>query len=330
MRFRIPGKWTKSLLVAVGLGLFFFLIWRIGFGAIWENVSRFGIWFAVILAVGGGWLFVQTCAWSIIQNAFFQKVCFLALFRIKIIGDALNILVPSASLGGEAARAMLLRKAVPLKQGIPSVLFDKTIEFVASTAFLAVGFLLGAICLKLPDGLLVPTLIGLAATIAGVILLIYFSYRGFYGILLKIFGRHPKIKGWLTSRESHLRELDSNLRMLYTNGNWRILAAGGLHFLGRILGTFELLIILRVLGVPVGIIQALFIYVIIVVVNTVFFILPGQWGITESTGILILKGMGQTAALGLSLGVIRRMRKLAFVGLAIVLFITEKKGTPGK
>ena len=42
--------------------------------------------------------------------------------------------------------------------------------------------------------------------------------------------------------------------------------------------------------------------------------------------MLILKGMGQTSAVGLSLGVIRRLRKLAFVALAIVLFVTEKKG----
>ncbi len=329
MRLHLPGKWAKSLLVAVGVLLFFFLIWRIGVAEIWENISRFGAWFPVILAAGAGWLFVQTCAWSIVQNMFFQKVPLLALFRIKIIGDALNILIPSASIGGEAARAMLLRKAVPLKQGIPSVLFDKTIEFVASTIFLAVGFLLGALCLKLPDGLFVPTLVCLAATTAGVILLIYFSNRGFYGVLLGLSSRHPKIRGWITAREGHLRDLDANLRMLYTKGNWRIVAAGGLHFLGRILGVFELLIILKVLGVPAGIIQALFIYVIIVVVNTVFFILPGQWGITESAGMLILKGMGQTSAVGLSLGVIRRIRKLAFVALAIILFVTEKKGSPG-
>lgn len=329
MRLRMPGKAMKSLLIAAGVLLFFYLIWRIGIDAVWENISRFGVWFPVILVISGGWLFLQTCAWSIIQNTFFQKVPLLVLYRIKIIGDALNILLPSASVGGEAARAMLLRKAVPLKQAIPSVLFDKTVEFAASTVFLALGFFLGAVCLKLPDGLLVPTLICLAVTTAGVIVLIYFSNRGFYGILLKLSGRHPKIQGWFTARESHLRDLDANLRMLYTKADWRILAAGGLHFLSRILGALELLIILKVLGVPVGIIQAQFIYVIIVVVNTVFSILPGQWGITESAGMLILKGMGQTAAVGLSLGVIRRLRKLAFVGLAIVLFIAEKKGTPG-
>jgi uncharacterized membrane protein YbhN (UPF0104 family) len=328
MRLRMPGKWAKSLLAVVGVLLLFFLVWRIGFGAIWENISRFGLWFLAILALGAGWLFLQACAWSIVQNAFFQRVPLLALYRVKIIGDALNILIPSASVGGEAARAFLLRKAVPLKQGIPCIVFDKTIEFAASTVFMAVGFLLGAICLELPGGLLVPTLLCLGATTTGVILLIYLSNRGFYRILLRLSARHPKIRGWFTSRESHLKELDANLRMLYMKANWKILAAAVLHLLARVLGVLELLIILRVLGVPAGMVQTLFIYVIIVAVNTVFFVLPGQWGITESAGMLILKGLGQTAAVGLSLGIIRRIRKLAFVGLALVLFVMEKKTIP--
>ena len=73
MRLQKPGNWTKSLLAA-GVALLVFLIWKIGFQAVLENVSRFGIWFLPILAISGAWLFAQACAWSIVQNAFFQRV----------------------------------------------------------------------------------------------------------------------------------------------------------------------------------------------------------------------------------------------------------------
>ncbi len=69
----MPGKWIESLLVAAGVALFFYLIWRIGFEAILANISRFGVWFLAILAVGASWLFFQTCAWSIIQNTLLQE-----------------------------------------------------------------------------------------------------------------------------------------------------------------------------------------------------------------------------------------------------------------
>jgi len=76
----------------------------------------------------------------------------------------------------------------------------------------------------------------------------------------------------------------------------------------------------------VGPVQAVFIYSVIVVINTIFFILPGQWGVTESASMLLLQALGGPAAIGLSLGVIRRIRKLVFVALAFGLYFVDNKG----
>jgi uncharacterized membrane protein YbhN (UPF0104 family) len=326
MNLKMPGKGVRSLLFAAGVALFFYLIWRIGFDAILANISRFGAWFLAILGIGASWLFFQTCAWSVIQNAFFKKVAFLSLFRIKIIGDALNVLLPSASLGGEAARAYLLKKAVPLREGIPSVVFDKTVEFVASTVFLASSLLLGSLFVRLPEGLLAPTVICLTVTTAGVVLLIVFSVRGVCSTLARITARLPRVRKWVESRKEPLESLDENLRLLYRKGHLKTAAAIGFHFLARLAGSLEVLIVLRVLGVSVGLVQAVFIYSVLVIINTVFFILPGQWGVTESASMLLLQALGRPAAIGLSLGVIRRIRKLVFVALAFGLYFVDNKG----
>ena len=328
MRFKLPRTWTKTLLGSIGLLLFAYLIMRVGIGVVLESVSRFGAWFAAILIVGACWLFFQACAWSIIQNAYFQKVPFFRLFRVRIISDALNSLLPSASLGGDAARAYLIKKNVPLKEGIPGVLFDKTVEFVASTIFLAVGLLLGAIFIPMPEGLLAPTFICLAVTTVGLVLLIFFSVRGFYGIVLRISGVVPKVRRWVLNREEQVKALDGNLRLLYARANLKTAAALGLHILARLTGVVEIWLILKVLGVPADYVQAWFITAVVVISNTIFFILPGQWGITESASMLVLKSLGHPAAIGLTLSVIRRIRKLAFVCLALVFFMSEKKGLP--
>jgi uncharacterized protein (TIRG00374 family) len=328
MRFKLRRMWMKTLLGGIGLLLFAYLILRIGIGDVLESVSRVGIWFAAILFVGALWLFLQACAWSIIQNAYFQKVPFLRLFRVRIISDALNILLPSANLGGDAARAYLIKANVPLKEGIPGVLFDKTVEFVASAVFLAGGLLLGAIFIRIPEGFLVPTLICLAIATLGIFLLIFFSVRGFYGIAFRFSGLIPKARRWVLNREEKLRALDANLRLLYARANLKTAAALGLHILARLAGVVEVLIILRILNVPADYVQAWFISAIIVISNTIFFILPGQWGIMESTSMLVLKSLGHPASIGLSLSVIRRIRKLAFVCLALAFFMSEKKGLP--
>jgi uncharacterized membrane protein YbhN (UPF0104 family) len=328
MRFKLPRTWTKTLLGSVGLLLFAYLILRVGIGVVLESVSRFGAWFAAILIVGACWLFFQACAWSIIQNAYFRKVPFFRLFRVRIISDALNILLPSASLGGDAARAYLIKGNVPLKEGIPGVFFDKTVEFVATAIFLAVGLLLGAIFIRIPKGLLAPTFVCLGIATIGLILLIFFSVRGFYRIVLRISGVIPKVRRWVLNREEQAKALDGNLQLLYARANLKTAAALGLHILARLTGVVEIWLILKVLGVPADYVQAWFIASVVVISNTIFFILPGQWGITESAGMLVLKSLGHPAAIGLTLSVIRRIRKLAFVCLALVFFMSEKKGLP--
>ena len=326
MHAKMPSKTIRSLLVVAGMILFFYLIWRIGFDVLLANIRRFGLWFLVILAVGAAWLALQAWAWSIIQRALARKVPYLSLLRIKIVGDAFNVLLPSASLGGEAVRAYMLKRAVPLKEGIPSVLFDKTVEFVASTIYLAAGLLLGSLFVRLPEGLLAPTVICLAVTTLGTVLLIICSVQGVCATLARLASRFPKVRGWVESRKEHLEALDENLRQLYRKGHLKTVAAIGLHLLGRAAGTLEVFIILRVLGVPATPVQAIFIYCVIVIINTAFFILPGQWGVTESASLLLLQALGQPAAIGLSLGVIRRIRKLAFVGLAFGLFFIHNRG----
>jgi uncharacterized membrane protein YbhN (UPF0104 family) len=86
--------------------------------------------------------------------------------------------------------------------------------------------------------------------------------------------------------------------------------------------------IMAVLGAPVDFIQALFIATIVTSANTAFFLFPGQWGVTESVHVLVLQSMGYPAAVGLSLGLIRRIRKLMFVGLALVLLQLTKRSSP--
>jgi hypothetical protein len=158
--------------------------------------------------------------------------------------------------------------------------------------------------------------------------LIFFSVSGFYGIVLRISGVIPKVRRWVLNREEQAKALDGNLRLLYARANLKTAAALGLHILARLTGVVEIWLILKVLGVPADYVQAWFIASVVVISNTIFFILPGQWGITESAGMLVLKSLGHPAAIGLTLSVIRRIRKLAFVCLALVFFMSEKKGLP--
>jgi uncharacterized protein (TIRG00374 family) len=327
-RRRSALPWIKALLGLVGMGLFIHLLDRVGWGNILDNVRRLGPWFLLVFLVEAARVFLMACGWSTIHNAFFRKIPLGTLFRIKIISDNFNFAIPSASLGGDAVRTLMIRRTISLKDGIPSVLFDKTFEYSGSTAYLMIGFGLGLLTAGLPASFRIPLIAGVGVTAAGLVLLAGVQIRGVAGTILKMSRVVPKLRRWVESREAHLRETDANLRLIYSRESEKALIAGSFHLLSRLVGTLEVFFVLWVLKAPVSLWQAILISAVVTAVNTAFFLLPGQLGVMESAHMLMLQTLGYPPEIGLSLSMVRRIRRLAFVGLAMILFfVMQRKET---
>lgn len=329
MRTTGPRAWLGHLLTIVGVLLLLYLVRRIGLRTISTTLLQFGPWYLLTCVIGASGLLCQSVAWWMIMAAFFQRMALPELFRVKVISDAFNLILPSASLGGDAMRAFLIKERVPLSVGVPAVLFDKTIEFVASIVFLGSGLLLGLLSLRLPAALIVPAVISLTITAVGIALLVVVQKRGLTRSLLKLSAPFPAARQWIARREIKFLAMDQSLALLYTRSNHRALFPAAVHVIARCVGVLEVVVVLAVLGAPVSYIQAWFIATIVTSANTAFFLFPGQWGVTESVHVLVLQSMGYPAAVGLSLGLIRRIRKLMFVGAALVLLELKKRAAPG-
>lgn len=323
-RSGMPWKGARILLAAAGLLLFVYLLSRVGLATLLEHLARFGPWFLAVAGLGFGWLFAQAWAWHLVQTAYFRPVALLRLYRAKLVSDALNAFVPTANLGGDAARAFLIKRHVPLTEGIPGVLVDKTIESFASTAFLMTGFLLGLFFLELPSWMNGAAAVGLAVTAVGIGLLVTFQRKGVFRTLGRIAKVVPKLRIFIARREKPLKDLDANLRLVYARFSWKTVAAAALHYAARVLGAVEVLIILRVLGAHASPLQALFLSTGVTIVNTAFFFVPGHVGVMESAHVLLLQSLGFSLALGLSIGVIRRIRRLATALVGLVLFALRR------
>jgi uncharacterized membrane protein YbhN (UPF0104 family) len=308
----------------VGLVIFIILVLKIGLGVIIQNFSRVGAWFLVVCLLGVSWLFLQALAWSLIQRTF-QPVPLWALFRAKLIADGLNTLLPAANMGGEAARAVIIKRYVPLQQGIPGVVFDKTIEYTASLFFLAAGLLISVQRLKVPQAVRTPSTVVLGAIAAGIITLVVLQFQGIYPLLKKLAPVIPGGRKWFLEREDILRELDGNMRSLFGQSKLKLVAAWGLHLAGRVLGAVEVYVILRALEVPTNWAKVLFISVFVVISNTAFFLMPGQWGVAEGAHLLVARMVRYSSAVGLTLGVVRRIRKVLFAGVAVILIVAGKE-----
>ena len=262
-----------------------------GWRNILDNIAHFGVWFVVILLVQMIWIVLQSPSWYIIQNTLFQRAHLLYFVRIKIISDTMNTILPTANLGGDAMRAYLIKPRIPLKEGIAGIMVDKTVESIAGTLFMACGILITILFFPIPQALVVPAAVSLLVLLVAIALLVFFQFRGFYRSAMSFFGWIPAVRRLLQGKEELLRTLDKNMRRLYRHGGIKILLAMGLHFMARLVGVLEVLIVMWVLQQPVGFLGAWFISAAVTIANTILFIVPGHWGVQEGMYVLVLKTM---------------------------------------
>ncbi len=318
------AKLLRRLFTGLGVSVFIYLIYRMGWQNILDNIAHFGVWFAVILLLQMVWVVMQATSWYIIQSSLFHRAQLLFFVRLKIIGDTMNTVLPTANLGGDAMRAILIKPRIPLKEGIAGIMVDKTVESIGGVLFMACGILITILFFPIPQALVTPAVICLLVLLVAIVLLIFFQFRGFYCSAMKFFGWIPVVRRSLLKKEEALRTLDKNMRQLYLRGGVNIPLAIGLHFMARVVGVLEVVIVLRVLGQPVGFLGAWFISAAVTFANTILFIVPGHWGVQEGMYVLVLKTMYFSGSVGLSLAVIRRIRRIFLLGLGLLLLHLEK------
>jgi uncharacterized membrane protein YbhN (UPF0104 family) len=316
----IGQKLLKSALVLTGFALFCYLVISMGLGTIMAQLSHFGWWFLAICALGASWLFFQTLAWRAMQREQFKGIPLLFLFNVKFISDALNTLLPSANLGGETARLYFTSHFLSKKEALAGVMVDKTFEYAAGMPFMILGFIIAWAGGFFPKSLILPAVLCLVITLAGILIFIGFQVQGMHSLLAKISKFMPPLKRLVEAKEKQIRGLDEHLLHLYAAPWQRILTAWSFHFLARVTGVFEVILVMRVLHVPVDFLRAFFIAAMVAGINTVFFLMPGQWGVAEGSHLFILHSMGYPPLVGLSLGIIKRIRKLVFAAFGLLLY----------
>lgn len=321
----ILQKLLKTVFGLLGIAFLCYLIIDMGAGTIMAQLSRFGWWFVAICILGASWLFFQTLAWRIMQREHFQGVGLGFLFNVKFISDALNTLLPSANLGGETARLYFTSGFLSTKKALAGVIVDKTFEYGASIPFMILGFLVAWAGGYFAKPLILPAVLCLIISLAGILVFMGFQLKGMHPVLAAVSRIVPPLRRLIEEKERQIRGLGVHLVRLYRVPRSRTLAAWGFHFLARMTGVLETILIMHVLGSPVGFGRALFITAMVAGINTVFFLMPGQWGISEGSHLFILHSMGYPPLVGLSMGIIKRIRKLAFAAFGMLMLFYYRR-----
>src|SRR5215467_7182124 len=101
-------KKFHTILLILGVGLLVCLLWKIGVGELWRELGLLG-WGLVPLMLGEGVAeMIHTLGWRHCLSGPLRSISWAKLFRIRMAGYAINYLTPTAALGGELTKGVLL------------------------------------------------------------------------------------------------------------------------------------------------------------------------------------------------------------------------------
>ena len=316
----------RLLLLAVGLAVVFWLVWDLGPAAVWEAghtlswrlglVVLFPFCVAVVLDTLGWRVLLPTC-----------RVPWRTLAAARLAGEAVNLLTPTASVGGEPLKAYLVRDRLPLDEGLASVVVDKTTMVMGQAAFLAAGLGVALLALEPSRTVTIAMAALLAVEIVGVGGFAMVQIRGGIAGAGRIL--HRLGVGRAESHQELLREVDGRLARLYRERRDRVLLSALLHTLGWAVGGLEIYVVLTLADTPVSLPTALVLEAVGSAVRFATFMVPGSLGALEGGNVAAFAAFGLPGAAGLSFSIVRRLREAtwALIGLgALAAFKSRAEG----
>ena len=294
----------RAFLPLLGLLGLAILVWRADAQAARMAVLQVG--WGIVLVVGQEVVahLLNTLGWRFaFAREHVASLPFGELLRLRLAGDAINYLTPSATIAGEYARVAMLDDRLGADIRAASVVVAKSAQTLAQAVFIAAGLLLlgAGLVIAGPGRSLVFWGLGLGLPLA--ILLVYGWTAARLGPVRASLRNAAR---WLTAflRDHPGRVVLSTLMFVFAYG-W---------------GSFEAYWICRFLGIPVPVFTALAIEVLSVTVDGILFMVPAKIGTQEGGKVAVFAALELPASLGLAFGLVRHARELSWAGIGMLLY----------
>ncbi len=305
----------KILYWLLGLGLLVVVVSQVNPSDVWAEASGIGWGMAVVLGLYFSAFLIDSFTWLMAMEGVPPSARWLyRCFKVRMVGEVFNNVIPAAGIGGEPLKADLVKKhyGVGYREGIASLILAKTINTVSMVAFLAIGFVLiwGSDDLdmnyKLAGGA------GLLVFVVGTVLFYAiqrWKMTTLAGTWLARFRFARRLEGGL----HHIHDMDERLMRFYTAHRARFAGALFLAWINWVLGAVEIYFVLAFLGHPVSMAEAWIIEAAAQLVRNALFFIPLSLGAQEGAFLVVCAAITGSPTLGLAVAVVRRMREVLWL-----------------
>ena len=324
------GGWIKLLFAIFGLGLLGSVLASIDLDQVIELIARVGRGFGLVLIAACFAFTADVASWlAVLPGLPFELRYLASLWKVRLVGEMLNLVTPAAGVGGEPAKALILinRFGLEPRETIASVLVAKTTILLSYIPFLAIGFVLMFAEPRFSGEYVVAVGIGLSVytvAIGGFFLVQRYRITSRLGAWLHRYRFASRLEGVL----NEIRAVDDELERLYVFAPGRLWVSLGLAFLGWVLGATELLVISALLGYPLSLADVWTIEALVQLSRQATGFIPGSLGVMEGSMLLLYGAFAGDPSVGVAVALVRRMREVVFVmvGMAFGLGYLSRPG----
>ena len=197
-------KKLHAVLLTLGIGCFIYLLVRMGARELWRELTLLGWWLIPLVLCEGVAEMIHTLGWRHCLSGPLRSLPWRTLFGIRMAGYAINYLTPTATMGGEVSKGVLLAARHNGAEAASGVLIGKVCFALAHLLFVTLGAALVLWRVHLPPSLWVAMLSSGALVAAGMLTLLWLQARGKLGAVAR----------WLAARKLGGQALENAARKM--------------------------------------------------------------------------------------------------------------------
>ena len=322
---------VHAILLVLGVGFLGYLLWRIGVGNLWQELTRLGWGLIPIIISEGVADFIHTVGWRHCLSGPHRKLALWPLFRIRMAGFAINYLTPTASVGGELTKAALLASHHRGPEAVSAVLIGKLSFAFAHLLFVVVGAALVLWRIELPRSLWWSMTISSVLVGGGMLAFLLMQQHGKLGVIIRWLAAR-RMGGHLMDRAARsITEVDEALKVFHRERPHDMWLSIGWHLLGYSVGIFQTWFFFRLLHEDTTWLLAAGAWFVGMWFDLLTFAVPMNMGTLEGSRIVVLRALGYNAVLGMTYGLALRFAQMFWAGFGLLsygLMATRLGGLP--
>jgi hypothetical protein len=326
-----------------GIILFVYMLRQTGLATLGHYLNTLGWGFLLIIALSAVRNCVRAGSWYVAIEPDERGITFWRLMNVMLAGESIKYLTAMGPLLA-SGKAAMIRRQIPLVQGFSSVLVENLIYYLTVFIFMFASL---PVLVRLAD---VPGNVKLTASVLMVmigiaVVLTSLSINHRWYVLARGLEQMAKLTarsrvarvcddtaakvvelnrtttghGRIESIALKVRVVEDNLYSFYERRRGAFYLIFSLNMGAHLINVVEVYVIFVALELPASLVIGFLIEAVTKVINLVFFFVPTRAGVYESGNALLLQALGMSAAAGVALAIIRKLRAFVWVGYGLVV-----------